>query len=183
MASERHPEWTLHFDSERIKREGMTQNRWWSGLGDLMLETHTWLGARYPDGGMLLSVGDVKYTQTLPGRRTTIQLAVTPESLRRLLLTDLGAIDVTLGWIYRRRFGPWTRIPRYFRGRLGQADTADGRFSAEVETYMGDIDRGVPLYWSHETAEDGDLYAEQAAELAGGIETRWPPFTTPQPRG
>ena len=212
MATERQPHWTVHFDSERIRVEGSTVNRWWSGQGHLFddagasfdppqFEGHVWRGATYRTGGSVLRVGAVQFTQSYPGRRATIQLAVTRESLRRLLTVDLGAIEVELGWVYRARleagaadtldadrdpatrlYTPWTRIPRYLRGRLGKSSVVNGEGAVEIETYLGDIDRGIPEYWSHETADEGDLYAEQAAELASGVEFRWPPFERPEGR-
>ena len=171
--------WTLHLDSERIRRGSAAISRWWSGEGELTTMegdppvATTWLGARYPDGGMLLDVGEVQLTQTVPGRRTTIRLAVTGESVRHLLQVDLGAVDVTVGWVFRPPNGSWTRIPRYHQGRISRSAIANGEFSAEIETYWGNIDNGVPLYWSHETAAPGDLYAEMAQELSEGVETKW----------
>lgn len=170
--------WTLHLESERIQRMNAPQNRWWSGEGTLAFETHNWLGARYRDGGMLMDISAARYTEALPGRRTTARLAVTSESARALLSVDLGAIDLTIGWIWRTPFGGWSRIPRYFTGRVGASVLKDGVFEVEIETYLGDIDRGIPEYWSHETAQEGDLYAEQARELSEGSPSRWPPFSS-----
>ena len=156
-------------------------NRWWSGEGDLLFEGHRWRGATYPDGGSLLGISGVKYTQNLPGRRTTASLAVTAESARALLNVDLGAVEAEIGWILREN--PWadyTRIPRYFRGRVGLTNIQDGVFRAEIETYLGDVDRGVPFYWSHETADRGDFYAWKARAIEQGAvsgDSQWPPFT------
>ena len=168
--------WTLHLNSERIQRMDQPLNRWWSGHGDLTLAGHTWSGAQYADGGMLMQIGGVKFTRSLPSRRATVALAVTTLALQRALQVDLGVIRGTIGWLYRDPFGDWQRIPRYYTGRIGQSRIVDGVFTAEVETFLGDIDRGFPEYLSHETAPPGNRYAEQARALSEGIPIRWPPF-------
>ena len=175
--------WTLHLDSERVKDGADVVDRWWQGEGDLEIDGHTWRGAEYPDGkGALISVQGVQFTQSVPGRRATIRIAVTSDAVRRLLQVDLGAVQVTLGFVYRDAAGAWQRVPRSFSGRIGRSGVSNGVFEAEVETYLGDVDRGIPEYWSHETAPPGDLYAEQARELEEGLDTRWPPFVVDPPK-
>ena len=172
--------WTLYFSSSRITdSEGNTINRWWSGEGDLTFEGHTWKGTKNKKGS-LIEISEASYTENLPDRRLTARMAVTNDSVRRLLTIDLGSVDVQIGWIYNTNYfhpDSWNRVPRYFNGRIGRSVISQGVFECEVETYLGDIDRGVPEYWSYETSVPGDRYAEQARELAGGLEIRWPPFS------
>ena len=174
--------WTVHIDASRIRVGGEVVSRYWSGEGDLEIDGHVWRGTRHEDGGQLARVGAVEFTQSVAGRRVVIEMAVTAEAVRRLVQVDLGAIGIVVGWVYRDSAGFWQRVPRFYSGRIGRSGVKNGVFSVEVETYLGDVDRGVPLYWSHETAADGDLYAEQARRLASGIDTRWPPFVVDPPK-
>lgn len=174
--------WTLHIDTDRIMEDGSRVDRWWSGLEDLVIGGETWRGAQNPDGSKLIDVSGVKFTGSVPGRRARVRVAVPGDALRRALQVDLGVAEVTLGWVYRDDDGVWQRVPRSYRGRLGQSDVLDAEWSGEVETYYSNVDRGQPEYWSHETAPEGDLYAEQARTLEGGIDTRWPPFSVEQRR-
>ena len=126
---------------------------WWTGKGTLVFEGQEWQGA-LSDKGSLFDFSEVVYTPTIPDKRTTFDLAIGKESAQRLMSVDLGAVQVELGWIFSKDEGAtWTRLPRRFVGRLGRTvvNVAEGLFSGEVETYLGDIDRGRPKTWSDET--------------------------------
>ena len=168
--------WIVHLDTTRIRRGAITINRWWSGLNDLVFENETWEGAAYSDDphDTFMAVGPVKYTRGLPGRRATVSWAVLPEHTRHAVAVDLGGIEVHVGWIYQPPFGAWARGPCSHEGWVGETSLNDGWFTIEVETQLGDVDRGNPLYWSHETADAGDLYAEMAQHISERPEIDWP---------
>ena len=181
MADQVNDGWTLFLDSDRIQEGADVIKRWWSGEADLRVADHagtlrTWRGARYPDGSMLMEVGAVKFTGGAQGRKATFRLAVMDDSLRRAVQIDMGAVRYELGWVYLDSAGVWQRVPRTYRGRGGKASVQNGQLIVEVAIRRQDIDRGVPLYWSHETAAAGDTYARKARELESGFTTRWPPF-------
>lgn len=176
--AERYPAWTVRVDSPRIRRMDAPANRWWSGEGDLVFEGQTWRGATWPGGGSLMDVGPATFTAGMPSGRLVIRVAVGSRDALQAFSTDFGAVDVQVGWLQREsRFAPWQRVPRYAEGWLGQGRLRGGELHIEVDTDLGDIDRGVPEWWSHETADPGDLYAEQAQEIAEAHEDPWPPFS------
>ena len=185
--------WIVHMDTTRIRRNAVTINRWWSGMGDLTFEGHVWRGAARSGNPRetFMAVSDVVWTRDAPGRRATVSWAVLPEHARHAVAVDLGGIGVDIGWIVRPPYGTWppvaerpswltvdasgwARGPASHEGVVGESNLHDGYFSIEVETEFGDIDRGIPLYWSHETAEEGDLYAEMAEHIARQPEIDWP---------
>ena len=159
---------------------------WWSGEGDLVFEQVggrpvTWRGASGPDGA-LMAVGPVTQVADMAGQRTVVSIVAPTQATRRLWSVDLGGVELGIGWIRRLSArGPkaWTRIPRTFRGRLSDVTHKDGVVQLTVETYLGDIDRGDPRWWSDATQKgrtnNTDTAFEQVSELAGDYELRWPP--------
>ena len=168
--------WTLYLADSDPDPDTTTPRRWWSGEGDLVLEGHTWRGASGP-AGALMEIGPVETRQGLPGRRTTFRLAVVPASVQRLLQVDLGGVELQIGFLGEIG-GVLTRIPRYAEGRLSEHVIRDGELTGTIETWLGDVDRGRPLEWSHETQQarsPGDESASQAAVGAVDRAIRWPP--------
>ena len=121
-----------------------------------------------------MHLGPVTFTAGLPGARAVLSWAVLPEHTAQALAVDLGGVEVEVGWIYRPPFGAWTRAPLSHEGWIGETNLQDGAYSVEIETQYGDIDRGVPEQWSHETADPGDLYAEMAQRISERRDIDWP---------
>ena len=159
-----------------------TPGYWTSWGEDVSLEGVVWRGTGGVNGA-LFDVGEVVQTIDLPGARTTVTLA-TPTVAQRAILTNaaVGLIEAEVGWIYRLSpDSPWTRVRRRHSGAVSELKIKDGLSTFQIETELGDVSRGRPLYWS-DAAQRGtdrggaadDAFA-QAAELAGDHEIRWPP--------
>ena len=150
---------------------------WWSGEGTITVGSQAYQGATV-NGQAFLDVSGVEQTQGLPSRRATIRLAVVPETTRRLLQQDYGPIPITVGWVRSRDGGrTWTRLPRSFSGRLSNPRLLDGLYTVEIETVLGDADRGIPQRWSYEAFESrhNDKFFEAVSSYATGIDLKWPP--------
>ena len=150
---------------------------WWSGEGDITVESQVYRGATV-NGQAFLDVSAVEQSQGLPSRRATVRLAVVPEITRRLLQQDYGPIPITIGWIRSRDAGrTWQRLQRSFSGRLSNPRLLDGLYEVEIETVLGDSDRGTPLRWSYEAfqSRQNDNFFEAVASYASGIDLKWPP--------
>ena len=170
--------WLLTLADTNPAADTTTPGYWWSGKGDLVFESITWSGSRSSKGS-LIDIGQVTQTIDLPGQRTTIRMAVTNESVRRIMSVDLGGIRVEIGWIYSTDKGvTWNRIPRRFKGRLSETKITNGVVALTVETALGDVDRGRPVWWSdasQRARSTNDEYFAQASALAGDRDIRWPP--------
>ena len=132
---------------------------WWNGRGEMTVTVPslggpiTYMG-NVQDKGPLIEIGDVPFTAELPDRRASFKLALTGESARAAWNADLGAVQVQMNWIWSRDNGRnWTLLPMEFVGRLSNYQIKDGELAGEVETYLGNIDRGRPLMWSHEAQQ------------------------------
>lgn len=177
--------WTLLIDAEHIVTRERTMAelsleptpesppvRWWSGEGTLDFEGLLWSGAQMADG-MLMDLGRVPDLPNLDAETVTARLAVTNESLRRILNTDLGPLHLEIGWIRSDDYGAsWIRTPRYLRGRLGRVTLAAGEVEVTIESYLDDLDRGNTLYWSAATHPD----YRQMTELGAGLAFNFPLF-------
>ena len=149
--------------------------RFWTGQGDLTLSGNTYQG-----GGKALGVGELEVASGSPDRRMTITLSGIPTSLRTKFLQDVGAVKVSVAWIYSSDKGEsWSLAPVSFSGRLSAPAMGEGTLTVEVETLRGDVDRGVPRFWSDEdqqrrtSGDKGMAYMKQLAKK--GVETGWPP--------
>ena len=146
----------------------------WSGSGDLDYDGETWRGAYG-----VVEVSETEQDISAPSQRVTITVGIADNTLRAALLQDEGPVVVELRWIYSTDSGlTYVPLPRRFMGRLSRPTMSDGLYRAELETYDGDIDRGRPKYWSHETQiaeypDDNGLEAMRA--LGAGIDVSWPP--------
>ena len=146
----------------------------WSGSGDLDYDGETWRGAYG-----VVEVSETEQDISAPSQRVTVTVGIADNTLRAALLQDEGPVVVELRWIYSTDSGlTYVPLPRRFMGRLSRPTMSDGLYRAELETYDGDIDRGRPKYWSHETQiaehpDDNGLEAMRA--LGAGIDVSWPP--------
>ncbi len=149
--------------------------RLWTGVGSVTVGGNT-----YPGGGQALGVSEYENTTGDPDRRLQIRLSGIPKDLRAQFLQDSGPLPVTVGWIYSQdRGGTWAEAPISFRGRLSSPTMSEGVLTVEVETQRGDVDRGLPLRWSHEDQQrrfPGDEGLEHMRALSQqGVESSWPP--------
>ena len=183
--------WLLSFSDVDPSKDVVSPRHWWSGEGDLVFEGVTYRGASGPNG-QLLEISDVSHTIDLPSARAQLQVAATAASVRHALSVNFGAVRVEVGWIWTNdpwlpqpAAGRWNRIPRRFIGRLSKPRVKDGVMLAEIETLLGDTDRGTPAYWSDatqrarvradRTSNAADAAFAQASALAGDFDLRWPP--------
>ena len=153
--------------------------RWWSGHSDLVFDGQTWRGTQ-SDQGVLMSVAGIASGFGPAARRIEVRLALTNEAIRRLLSVDLGAIGVEVGIIYSDNSGEtWARSPRSGRYRLSNHVIADGVLRAELESWLGDLDRRKPRTWSNEEQQvrhPGDLGLIYKRQIAEGLrDVAWPP--------
>ena len=179
--------WTLYMDAQHIIDREMTMAdlsleptpesppvRWWSGEGTLHFENLTWSGAQIADG-MLMDIGEVPDAPNLEAPQVKARLAVSDESLLRLMSVDPGPLHLEVGWLRSNDYGAtWLRTPRYLRGRLGRIPTSPdgGEVQINIESYLDDLDRGNTVYWSAATHPD---YA-QMTELGAGLAFNFPLF-------
>ena len=118
--------------------------------------------------------------QDVAENRVTIAIAIAPEAHAEFWANDFSGIDVDTGYIVSTDDGrSWVRLPQRFRGRVSETIIRDAVALITVETYLGDIDRGVVRYWDHATQQfryPGDTFFSRSASLAEGIDIQgWPP--------
>ena len=150
----------------------------WTGDHDLDWDGATWVGLGR-DQGSLLEVGTIHSQQGLPDNRTTIRLSVANSAMAMFMSHDFSGIDVDLGNIGSTDNGrSWFWLPQRDRGRLSEVSVQDGIASAVVETYMGDIDRGIVRFWDDASQRDRsprDTGFSRQGQLAERLEfDGWP---------
>ena len=155
----------------------------WDGLDTL---TYTKPGASspitYTGVGYTLEVNAIESKTGLPDRRVSVALGIGPENTaaKTILAQDLGPLRAELNFIVSADGRTnWTALPIKRKGRLSnmQFDATTGQISAELETPRGDILRGVPRYWSHETQQQrypGDRGLEFLSQMQLGFESIFP---------
>ena len=147
--------------------------RFWSGDGNLTIGGVTYQGRNF------ISLSTAEASLDAPRRRMTASFTIFDSTLRRALLQDPGPLTVEIRWIYSIDNGVnWLMVPRRFVGRLSTPVIRDGRYTIEIETYGGDVDRGRPLKWSHEDQMrrfPGDRGLEYMRAISEGVEISWPP--------
>ena len=150
-----------------------TDYRFWSGDAELVFDGETYLR------GHFFGISPAETTAEAPRKRLSVTFPVTDNVLREDLLQDPGPLTVAVNWIYSLDQGStWFRLPRKFVGRLSRPVIRNGLYTIEIETYGGDVDRGVPRKWSDDDQQSrhaGDVGLEYLRQLASGLETRWPP--------
>ena len=129
--------------------------------------------------GELISVSLLPLEAGLNESRATLQLAAVESRMRQLLLQDPGPAKCEIYQIYRQETGgAWSVVPRIFRGRLSNPKINRQTYSVDVVQRIADLDRGRPLKWSDQAQKarhPGDRGFEHAAQLAAGLDIRWPP--------
>ena len=162
--------WLLEFESGE---------RYWSGEGDLSFGGVTWQGTSRGKGS-IISIGPAENALGPIDNRLTASMDATNPTVRAAMLTDPGPINITLQWIYAVDGGStWTRIDRKFSGRLSRPIIKDGLYTVEIETHLGDVDRGQPVAWSHEDQMSryaGDTGMKMMRQISeAGVDIKWPP--------
>lgn len=146
----------------------------WTGTVDLDFESKTWSA-----GLGLVEMSAIDNDGTAGNRRATATLPLTDPQERARLMQDWGAYVIEIGWLHSTdRGSSWSRVPARFKGRLSEPVFKGGAFTVTIETLTGTVDRGRPLYWSHDAQRSrhpGDDFFEYTAELEQGKEIRWPP--------
>ena len=148
----------------------------WNGDTDLDFE-----GKIY-EAAIGIEVKNPTQELSSPQQRATISFLVTEAQTRSTFSQDLGPTQVEVTWIYSADRGKtWQRVPKRFVGRISRSFIKDGVFTAELETYTGGVDRGLPKKWSHEAqmkrAPGGvDRFFEQNRSIESGVDTNydWP---------
>jgi len=166
MGAPEHAGWICEFIGQGI--------RFWSGDSDAVI------GGKTYRPGHFISIQHAANETGTPNRRATASFAVTDPAVRAALLQDEGPTLIEVQFVHSADRGrTWRIVGNRHIGRLSSPLLRDGAYSVEIETYRGDVDRGRPAKWSHERQSKrgggGDLAFEMAAQLASGVETRWPP--------
>ena len=153
--------------------------RYWSGEGDLSFEGQTWRGTRFGDVA-LIQLSAVEFKQGSPDRRVTLSVLLNEEALKQSLHGDIGPVGLTLGFLHSEDDGAtWARTPEgtfYGRASNGRIDESEV-YSVDSESFLGDIDRSEPVYWSREAhvARYG-ANAKGFEQDTSNITVPWPPF-------
>ena len=170
--------WTLKIESIGTPGDPTTTRTvyWWSGTGNITIDGDVYQGVTN-EGVAFMDVSAIEQSQGPPIKRATVRMAVVPEMERRILQQDYGPIPITVGFVRSSDGGrTWLKINRSFPGRLSSPKLIDGLYEAEIETVLGDVDRGVPLRWSYEAQIDrhSDKFFEAVNSYASGFEHKWP---------
>ena len=170
--------WTAYF-SDVNPGTPEDVRRWWSGPEDLELEGHVWRGTM-GEGGALIELTGLTAEIGPPSRRATVRMAVTDEAIRHLFSVDLGAIGIDVGIVYSDDGGEtWARSPRTGSYRLSSQSIANGVLTAELESWLGGLDRQRPRTWSdadQQARYPGDHGFAYKRQIAQGVaHIRWPP--------
>ena len=131
---------------------GSPLRRWWTGENDLEFDGNTWEGTYDSDQGSLIRIDPVQESESNPDIRLKFTLSVTEDTVRDMLVRDIGSPLVKLYWI-RSRDGQsnWIKVPRSYTGRISRTSFRNGLLVVEVETLLGDVDRGIIRYMSDES--------------------------------
>lgn len=166
---EDHLAWIAHFQT--------MDKRFWSGDTELTYNGHTYEAAK----GVFIR--NATSELGAPARRATLSFVVLESADLSVFTEDLGPEPVEIERIYSVDHGKtWQATGEKFVGRASTGELANGLYTLELETYTGDVDRGEPRKWSHETQairvpDSIDLGLEMAQQLEGAEnkDTGWPP--------
>ena len=170
----------------KIERSGRPL-RVWSGEGQLALDGKTYEGTTF-DGAAFASISPIEHSVGSPQSRVTISMAVPSAAVRAMLNIDVGPVPIVVFNVVSRDGGfSWKRLPTGIAGRLSRPsfDLEGSVYTAEIETYSGDADRGEVVEWSHENqnrinvgTDDRPLYDlgfEFMRSYEKGVNINWPP--------
>ena len=173
--------WLLTFDTMKEEYKGIT--RFWSGPGLITINGLEYLGV-FTESGSIIEFEAPEHELTGVSARSKGILIINSQEQREILLQDFGPIPFEVQLIYTNdRAGwqdgsVWTLLPVKFRGRLSNPQINGNRYEVEIETQLGDLDRGETRFWSdadQQARYPGDLGLSQMTQLAStGVNTRWP---------
>ena len=157
-----------------IKGAYLGPTRFWSGPSNIFFEGHNWRG-----GAGIIQISSIESTGSPGSKRVTASIPIVDSVDRSQLLQDWGSYGIELGWLHSSNQGAtWERAPMRFKGKLSDPVFRSGIFTVTIETHIEDVDRGVPLYWSHESQLarfPDDNFFEYIRQLEIGKDVRWPP--------
>ena len=154
--------------------------RWWDGELALLFENVRWEGMRTSTGS-LLQVSPINNQIGVPEGRVSVQFVVTEQAAGLFFAHDLTGIDADVGFIRSADGGSsWERADARLIGRLSEITVDQHVATALVETWYGDVDRGVVRYWNdqeHQAEFPGDTFFSRMEQLASGsfVLRGWPP--------
>ena len=140
--------------------------------------TLDFMGEQWSSAASIIDVSDVNDTIGAPQSRFTLSMDATDPTIRSLLLTDFGPLEVVIRWIWSADGSTWQALPRTFRGRLSSPVLDAARYTVELETANGDIPIAERRMWSDEDQRQrypADRGFEFARQISEGIDIVWPP--------
>lgn len=152
-----------------------TDYNFWQGVGELEFEGKTYMGA-----GSVIEISPFQSDLQHAPRRMTVRVALAKDaSIRAAFMQDDGPVPIRVEWLFSKDNGlSWKKMPLRFVGRLSNPTMQNQVLTVEIETFSGDVDRGVTRIWSdatHQAAYPGDRFFEDATALIAGEATeRWP---------
>lgn len=152
--------------------------RVWGGLGQLNFAGEVWEGTHSANGAFA-AVSTIIDEAGEKAARAEASVVVPADHVREMLEIDVGPISVYLSYIVSRDEGrTWALAPVGLAGQLSAPSFDRGIYTAEIETWAGDADRGTPKLWSDETQKaeyPDDKGFEFVRAYEQGLEARWPP--------
>ena len=153
-------------------------SRFWMGIGDLAFGGVTYTGVEGP-GGFLMQISVAASATDVPDERTSLVIAATTDAAREFFREDRGPMGVRVEYITSIDHGAtWQSTGRVTSGRISNADydAVQRLWAAEIETVAG-TEFIKPEHWDHASQQrrfPGDLGFQFQADLASGIDIRWP---------
>lgn len=154
--------------------------RLWSGEGALTIGGKKYEGTTF-DGGSFASVSPVENTAGTPRNRVSISVAVPSQAVRAMLNVDIGPVWIRVFNVVSQDGGrSWTKLPTGIAGRLSAPnfDLEGSIWTAEIETWSGDADRGSTVFWSdaaQQKRHPGDIGMQYMSGYEAGVDIKWPP--------
>lgn len=159
-----------------IDFEGRPNLKFWTGRGTLAYE-----GENYFGSAQALKIGSFQSAAGQLTDRNHVELFFGEDTAtRQALINDEGPLPLRVTAITSADAGAtWEALGIQFSGLLSAPSfDASGVYRAEIETYTGNVDRGIPQYWADADQRArwrGDKCFEWAAQLErGGPDIRWP---------
>lgn len=169
--------WLLHFSGlQGVPAGDPTEYRFWSG-GDGALNFE---GASWGVLGRVVTISPLEVdVDNLQEERVSLSISVTDAAERAQMLVDRGPYSGEIGLVASADDRTWARVPFRFAGRVSAPRWRAGVMSVVIESYTATVDKGRPIYWTHEShsaRNPGDTFFEHAAEIARGLDDLdWPP--------
>lgn len=140
-------------------------------------------GQVYEGMGDLIQITSLsEQREGVPNSRLTVSFAAVEEETRKELLVDEGPQKVTIKWAYIDLEDGADKtvklLNRTFIGRISNPKMNGITWSCELETPIGDADKGKLQVWSDQSQQEefpGDKGLEFLKDLTKGVEIFWPP--------